>query len=444
MGFRPGRSCNDALFTMGQLTSWSREYKRPLHACFVDLKKAYDSVHRHTLWFILRHQGVPAKLVDLLQDLHTGSTATVKAFGGESRPFEIKGGVRQGCNIAPLLFNIFLDFVTKQAASQFASTATGWKGGVSFRFNFQGEPFKVPVGELGTMELVALLLYADDMVLLAESAEELNHYVQVLDAVTQRWGLTINVRKTKTWRGSWAMPCTGTPAPTPGARIRGEALELVEDFKYLGSTLADSGGLDKELSRRWALATAKFAELQLIWCHKRMSLATKMCFYRAFITPTLLYGCESWPTTKAQEDKLNVFHMRCLRRILGVSIRHRLRNEHIVARCGIQQVPALISLARMRWAGHLIRMGNERLPKKILFGALAEGKRGRGKPRKRLADKYESDFHALAQANGFAAPSRPTRATTGKVSQSWWTPAADKLKWRACIDSAWPRKPPAP
>ena len=106
--------------------------------------------------------------------------------------------------------------------------------------------------------------------------------------------------------------------------------------------------------------------------------------------------------------------------------------------------PALISLARMRWAGHLIRMGNERLPKKILFGALAEGKGGRGKRRKQLADKYESDFHALAQANGFTAPSRPTRATAGQVSQSWWTPAADKVKWRACIDSAWPRKPPAP
>ena len=123
-----------------------------------------------------------------------------------------------------------------------------------------------------------------------------------------------------------------------------------------------------------------------------MSLATKMCFYRAFIPPTLLYGCESWPTTKAQEDKLNVFHMRCLRRILGVSIRHRLRNEHIAARCGIQQVPALISLARMRWAGHLIRMGNERLPKKIVFGALAEGKRGRGKPRKRLAESMSRTF----------------------------------------------------
>ncbi len=116
MGFRSGRSYFDVLFTMGQLISWSREYRWPLFACFVDLKKAYDCVNRDALWFVLRQQGVPAKLVELLWDLHTGSTATIKAFGGESEPFEIKRGVRQGCNIAPLLFNIFLDYVVKQAS----------------------------------------------------------------------------------------------------------------------------------------------------------------------------------------------------------------------------------------------------------------------------------------------------------------------------------------
>ena len=92
MGFRPGRSCTDAMFTMDQVIGWSREHRRPLYACFVDLKKAYDCVHREALWFVLRRQGVPDKLVDLLEDLHNGSSATIKAFGGESRPFEIRGG----------------------------------------------------------------------------------------------------------------------------------------------------------------------------------------------------------------------------------------------------------------------------------------------------------------------------------------------------------------
>ena len=147
--------------------------------CFVDLCKAYDSVSRVVLWLVLRQQGVPGKLVDLLEDLHTGSNATVKAFGGESRPFEIKGGVRQGCNIAPLLFNIFLDFVTKQAASQFGSNRRN--AGVSFKFSFEGKPFITPAEGVGDLELLAILMYADDMALVAEDDQQLNHQIQHLD-----------------------------------------------------------------------------------------------------------------------------------------------------------------------------------------------------------------------------------------------------------------------
>jgi retron-type reverse transcriptase len=53
MGFRPGRSCSDALFNINQLTNWSREYMQPLFTCFVDLKKAYDYVNKDALWYVL-------------------------------------------------------------------------------------------------------------------------------------------------------------------------------------------------------------------------------------------------------------------------------------------------------------------------------------------------------------------------------------------------------
>jgi hypothetical protein len=387
---------------------------------------------------------VPDKLVDLLQDLHDGSSATIKAFGGESRPFEIRGGVRQGCNIAPLLFNTYLDFVTKQAAAQF--TGSEHKSGVHFSYNYKGQPFKVPVGDVGTVEAIALLMYADDMVLLAEEEGELNHYIQVLEAVTQRWGLTINVRKTKIWHGSWKTPGTVSATQAPVVSIRGETVEEVEEFKYLGSTLADSGGIEKEIDRRIGLAVGKFAELRHIWMHKLISLDSKMGFYRAFIPPTLLYGCECWPVTKEQTHKLNVVHMRFLRKILGVNIRHKLQNEDIAARCGIQQVPDLLSLARMRWAGHLVRMDEDRLPRKVLFGALAQSERGRGRPKKRLFEPYVTDFPTLARANGVTVSERITRAAvaSGRDHEPWWTTATDKVKWRAYLDKAWPRKPSAP
>jgi hypothetical protein len=460
MGFRPGRSCTDALFSMAQLTSWSREFRRPLSVCFVDLTKAYDSVPRDALWFVLRQQGVPDKLVDLLTDLHSGTNATIKAFGGESRPFDIKGGVRQGCNIAPLLFNIFLDFVTKQAASQFATG--GRKGGVTLKFNFEGKPFRVPIGQVEGSELLllAILLYADDMAVIADSDDELDHYVQVLEAVTRRWGLKINIRKTKIWQGAWNIFPVEPEAPPLETVIRGESVGRVEDFKYLGSTLANEGDLEKELTRRRALADGKFAELKHIWSNKKVSVATKMVFYRAFIPATLLYGCESWATTQAQENKLNVSHMRFLRRIFGVTRWHRQTNEHIAASCDIQQIPALISRARMRWAGHLCRMGDDRLPKRILFGSLVEGSRAQGRPRQRLATNFEADlvhlgmllakkqgFDAQFFVNGEAETQRVLRGqkpVEERHFESWWTLAKCKDKWRACLDAAWPRQPSAP
>ena len=82
---------------------------------FVDLRKAYDSVPRDTLWRILHVYGVHTKLIELLMDLHTGTQAAVRMGGVVSEWFDVHGGVRQGCVIAPLLFNIYMDFVVRQA-----------------------------------------------------------------------------------------------------------------------------------------------------------------------------------------------------------------------------------------------------------------------------------------------------------------------------------------
>ncbi len=86
-------------------------------------------------------------------------------------------------------------------------------------------------------------------------------------------------------------------APAPPIIIKRELVEEVGKFKYLGSTLATSGGLKQELHKRWAHAVGKFAQLQPIWSDAKISLQTKMVFYQACIPPTLLYGCESWALT---------------------------------------------------------------------------------------------------------------------------------------------------
>ncbi len=289
------------------------------------------------------------------------------------------------------------------------------------------------------LELISILLYADDMAILADNEADLNHCIHVLEAVTQQWGLTIDVRKTKIWRGDWHVQNSSAEvAPAPPIIIRGEVVEEVGEFKYLGSTLATSGGVEQELHKRWAQVVGKFAQLQPIWSNAKISLRTKMVFYQARIPPTLLYGCESWALTQAQENKLNVIHMRFLRKILDVKWWHKLSNEEVAARCDTEQIPQMLCKTRMRWAGHMIRMGNNRLPKKILFGGLAEARtRGRGRPKQRVATLYKKDIGDMVSAGLVSASGRTTRS----AGQAWWIQAQDKAQWGACIDACWPRKP---
>jgi hypothetical protein len=102
----------------------------------------------------------------LLVDLHWGTHAKVKAFGAESVAFNIHGGVHQGCNIAPTLFNLYLHFVTKQA-----SATLGIKVGVRVAFKHTSKQLFTNAQQMDSITWISLMLYADDVVLIAEFAD---------------------------------------------------------------------------------------------------------------------------------------------------------------------------------------------------------------------------------------------------------------------------------
>jgi hypothetical protein len=119
--------------------------------------------------------------------------------------------------------------------------------------------------------------------------------------------------------------------------------------------------------------------------------------------------------------------MRFLRKILGVKWWHKLSNEEVAMWCDTEQIPQMLCKTRMRWVGHMIRMGNNRLPNKILFGGLAEaGTRGRRRPKQRATTLYEKDIGDMVSALGH---------TTRSAGQAWWIQAQDKAQWGACINA---------
>ena len=114
-GFRKGRRCIDAIFALRQLCEGAIEYDQDLQLEFVDQEKAFYRVNRDKLWKVLEQYGVMGQLLDNIRAIHANSRSAVRTASGTSDWFPVTSEVRQGCNLSPLLFVIYIDQITKEA-----------------------------------------------------------------------------------------------------------------------------------------------------------------------------------------------------------------------------------------------------------------------------------------------------------------------------------------
>ena len=113
-GFRRGKGCKDQIFSLRNIIEQSTEWNAPLYIGFIDFKKAFDSIHHETLWKILRHYGLPQKIVGLISVLYKRFECSVLMDSAQTDYFPVKSGVCQGCILSPILFNIALDYIMRQ------------------------------------------------------------------------------------------------------------------------------------------------------------------------------------------------------------------------------------------------------------------------------------------------------------------------------------------
>nr|VZI17688.1 unnamed protein product [Spirometra erinaceieuropaei] len=169
------------------------------------------------------------------------------------------------------------------------------------------------------------------------------------------------------------------PNAPPQISVNGTQLQVVENFPYLGSTLSRNTKINEEVANRISKASQAFGRLQsTVWNRHGLQLSMKLKIYKAVIMPTLLYGAETWTVYAKQARRLNHFHLSCLRRILRLNWQDRIPDTDVLERTGILSIYAILRQIQLRWSGHLLRMYDERLPKRLFYGEVATGSRRQG------------------------------------------------------------------
>lgn len=391
--FRINRGTSDMIFSLRQLQEKCTEQNKEMHMIFIDIAKAYDSINRNLLWGFLRKFGCPPKFINILQKFHSNNNAMVKTNSGLSDPFTVTNGVKQGCVIAPYLFNVFMTAFLIIVDSKLITR------GIGIKYRFDGGLHKLSrlkSKHFTAKKFISELQYADDILICAHSTKELQEMVDTFSQVYSLLGLKININKSKT------LIHNQHHQYYPLIKINNETIENVKSFKYLGSFISDNGNLTPEIQNRIRNSSAAIAKLnERVFKNNDISMEVKLRVYKSIILPTLLYGCESWVLYRSQIKEIESYQQRILRNIMKINWFDYISNKNVLLRANCPSIETMITRTQMRWVGHVVRMENNRLPKCILYSELICGKRSKGGQKKRFKDCINVVVNNMGIANNW-------------------------------------------
>ncbi|PIO74196.1 reverse transcriptase [Teladorsagia circumcincta] len=218
-GFRSGRPCCEQTFTLRNIIEQCVKYCQPIVINFVDFEKAFDSIHRESLWAILKKVWCTATFIRIIKNLYLNSSCCIAT------------GVRQGCILSPILFN---------------------------RFRHEGNDGEARTGiSWSEQKRLTDLDFADDIALLAEDENELQQITTCLNNEANMIGLRISADKSKVIR-------VGFDRTQLSINVDDTTLETVDSFTYLGSTVTYNSDAERDVRIRIAKAAAVFQRLQPI------------------------------------------------------------------------------------------------------------------------------------------------------------------------------------
>jgi hypothetical protein len=302
-GFRHGRGTPDNAFVLSHIIEKYRAAKKPVYAAFIDFRKAYDCVDRSLLWKCLRSLGLHGRILDSLIEMYTDVKICVRVAGKLTESFSADVGVKQGDPLSPLLFGLFIDRMEGIIRDKLPAAA----------------------GVRLLDVCLKILLYADDLVLLAESPAELQSMLDLLHSFCGHNALTVNVKKSEAvvfnrqycrCRRSMRVQYNGTD------------MKVVPSFVYLGMLYDEMSGIKGAYKRGMDKGRRAMFAMTKRCCELNIhNVRVKCHLFDSLVRPIINYGCEVWaPSVMARGDnfiagvreELEKFHMAFIRQCLGV------------------------------------------------------------------------------------------------------------------------------
>ena len=328
-GFRADRSCEDHVFTLNSVVKNNKE----VFTAYIDLKRCFDYINRDMLLYKLLLNGIDDKLYNSIKNIYTSSVSTVRINNKLTEWFSCNSGVKQGCNLSPTLFAIFANDLVNEI------------NGLDLGF------------DIGDRKL-SLLLYADDIVMMAKTEEDLQTMLDTLYSWCKRWRVLINAGKSKCMHFRKGRKQRSTFE----FKVGNDILETVDRYRYLGVIFQEKcdytfncEALAKGAGRALGGIISKIHNL------RDLGFKSFDKLFHSCVSPIMDYCSSVWGVKRHQSLE-NVQH-RAMRYFLGV---HRF--TPILAMVGdTGWLPSIYRRWRsmIRLWNRLILMNNERLTKKV-------------------------------------------------------------------------------
>ena len=280
------------------------------------------------MWLALGKLGVPENTIKLIHSFHQGMEVRIRLDGELLEEFSVENGLRQGCCMAPVLFNLYTCLVMECWQAKVEDVGGV---GVNLRYKYDHKLFRQYIRNAVERKLTGCF-FADDGALLASTRSGAERSIREYQAVCTEFGLMLSIPKIMHLvTGRERVSSDQSPI-----KVNGGEINSVDEFQYLGSRIAASERMDGDVEMRITQASRAFGALhKTVFMDKNLTLYTKRMIYNACVLFALLYGSECWIPLRKHIQKLNTFHHRCIRTIVGITNR--------------QQWAEHITMAEVRW-----------------------------------------------------------------------------------------------